>query len=58
MSNNHKFEAIRADMKLDSEALWRSPQGARRITVWCSNDYLGLAGADSATICKMENLIG
>src|SRR5215204_2063177 len=23
-------------------ALWRSPEGAREITVWCSNDYLGM----------------
>ncbi len=24
------------------EALWHSPEGARRIVIWCSNDYLGI----------------
>ena len=23
-------------------AVWRSERGAREITVWCSNDYLGM----------------
>ena len=23
-------------------ALWRTPEGPRSVTVWCSNDYLGM----------------
>src|SRR5205807_4393290 len=23
-------------------ALWRSPEGPRMVTIWCSNDYLGM----------------
>src|SRR5829696_9109555 len=33
-------------------AIWHSPEGEREITVWCSNDYLGM-GQHGATVRAM-----
>ena len=38
-------------------AIWRSGQDAREITVWCSNDYLGM-GQHPAVIGAMQDAAG
>ncbi|GGA73757.1 5-aminolevulinate synthase [Nitratireductor aestuarii] len=38
-------------------ALWRGPFGPREITVWCSNDYLGM-GQHPTVIGAMQNAAG
>ena len=38
-------------------ALWRSDGKAREITVWCSNDYLGM-GQNPAVIAAMQDAAG
>lgn len=38
-------------------ALWRGPFGPREITVWCSNDYLGM-GQHPTVIEAMQNAAG
>jgi len=35
-------------------ALWHSPEGPRRITVWCSNDYLGMGQNRDVTRAMVE----
>jgi 5-aminolevulinate synthase len=35
-------------------AIWHSPEGARPITVWCSNDYLGMGQNRDVTRAMVE----
>jgi 5-aminolevulinate synthase len=36
------------------QAVWHSPEGARPITVWCSNDYLGMGQNRDVTRAMVE----
>ncbi|MET0532156.1 MAG: 5-aminolevulinate synthase, partial [Microvirga sp.] len=36
------------------QAIWHSPEGARTITVWCSNDYLGMGQNRDVTRAMVE----
>jgi 5-aminolevulinate synthase len=36
------------------EALWHGPEGVRKITVWCSNDYLGMGQSRDVTRAMVE----
>ena len=66
------FETLLAKTKLDGryrtfielerivgsfpKAIWHGPDGAREVTVWCSNDYLGM-GQDPAVLSAMHEAI-
>src|ERR687894_3241673 len=36
------------------QAIWHSPEGAKPITVWCSNDYLGMGQNRDVTRAMVE----
>lgn len=66
------FETLLAKTKLDGryrtfielerivgsfpKAIWHGPDGAREVTVWCSNDYLGM-GQNPAVLSAMHEAI-
>lgn len=37
------FTPIEMDRTIFPNAWWHSPEGKRQITIWCSNDYMGMA---------------
>lgn len=40
--NYRSFATLRRDAEAFPRAEWRGPNGARTITIWCANDYLGM----------------
>jgi len=46
------FVTIEHDVTRFPRATWHGPQGAREVTVWCTNDYLGM-GRHKVTIEAM-----